>query len=136
MASSGLGSLLTSPLSKIGSAFSSIFSVQSVSAGVAQPDPFGIPQNAYTDAQIPTDPELFWDANCANGPLGRYDEESGQLDISNWLNNSASVRFDEKRGQAVYTQPNPCQLILSSMQSAGTIFDASFIPPGAAVPDQ
>jgi len=123
---SGLGSLLSDPLGKLSSAFSSIFTGNHAFADATPTeDAFGVPQTGYT--AVPKDPEAFWDANCVNGPLAKYDAGSDSLDISDWLNNPSNASQDPNTGTLVYHNTNACQLIYSSVQSAGAMFDPSLV---------
>ncbi|MEO6760847.1 MAG: hypothetical protein ABI220_00525 [Candidatus Saccharimonadales bacterium] len=144
---SGAAGLLDNPLNKITSSFASIFSTSRAFADeTARSDPWGIPQSAYTDSQIPPDPEQFWQDNCVSGPIGlsnsAADNPLSTLDVSPWLNNdedyilqdgsSRHVDFtqgtgpnvvpDSATGQPVYLKPNQCLLIQSTAQSSGAMF--------------
>lgn len=116
--SSSLASLVTNPIAKLGSVFSSPFGKQKASAASAQ-DPFGVIQYGYNDADIPVDAEGFWDLNCVSGPLATYDASTAKLDVSAWLNGQ---QMDPTTGEAVAGSSNPCLLIKASVQSAGALF--------------
>lgn len=116
-------SILSNPFGKIGNIFSNLFTHNTAfAAQTAQPDPFGVPQMAYTN--ISTDPN-FWDENCVNGPLATYDSSTQKLDVSKWLDQQ---KVDPNTGEAVATTPNQCLLMLSAVQSSGGLSDPSLLP--------
>lgn len=92
-------------------------------------DPFGIVQTGYVET--PDNPDIFWDQNCVNGPLAKYDEATNKLDISTWLN---AQQPDPDTGQAVAKVANPCLLIQATVIAAGGLYDPSLLPnvPGQA----
>lgn len=122
-ASAQLATFLGNPLSSMGHVVSSIFAGPRAFAA-SQPinDPFGVIQYGYTDDQIPADPETYWDQHCQNDPNFAI----------NWEN---SQKQDPATGEAVATKPEPCLLIQSTVQSAGTFFDPSLAPDGSLNPD-
>lgn len=126
----GANTFFSSPLSKISLIFSSLFSSNhAFAANAAQPDPFGITQYAYSDAQIPSDSAAYWKKNCADpNNINQLDQQK----MDDWLD---SQQEDPNTGEAVATKPNPCLLIQSTVQSAGALFSSSLIPSGAANSD-
>ncbi len=113
------GSLLQNPFSTMSHAFGSIFSSdRAFAAPTPRPDPFGVVQTGYTDAQIPSNPDIYWDQHCqafADNPA----------DANGWLDSQVA---DKDTGEAVAKTPNPCLLIQASIQSAGGVFDSSLLP--------
>lgn len=164
-------SFTSNPLSMLGHSFASLMKPLQASAdNSAAPgaNPFDVPNSSYAKAQIPGDPDTFWDNNCVNGPLGKWDasQPAGhQLDISDWLNaghNSQNDKYleqfefgtgvsqpstakvielargmgmnviqDPDTGQAIYVNPNPCLLILSTVQADGGLSDPTLLPQDA-----
>jgi hypothetical protein len=121
-------SMLSNPLTKMSSAFSSIFSTNHAFAATpVQADPFSIPQVGYTS--VPNDPEAYFQQNCVNGPLATYDSSSGTLDVSAWLNSQTEAAGT---GQAVATQNNPCLLINTMSQVAGGLMDSKLLPANSS----
>jgi hypothetical protein len=119
---SGLGSLLSDPVDKLSTALSSVFTGnRAFAASTPTKNPFGAPEVGYT--KVPADPETFWDNNCVNGPLAKYDDSTKQLDISDWLNDPANASQDPSTGTLVYHKTNACQLIQSTAESVGFMFD-------------
>lgn len=126
-ASSSFAGLLTNSFSTFGNAIFSIFSPAKAFAGTPPAkDPFGVIQNGV--GEVPDNPGKYWDDNCVNGPMGKYDEATGKLDISDWLNNSDNVTQDKNTGEAVYLKPNYCKLIQSSVEALGGMSDSSLLP--------
>lgn len=126
----GVASLLTSPVGKVGGLFSSVFSGKSAFAQTTpQADPFHVPQIALTD--LPSAPDDYWDQHCVNGDMGKYDESSDTLDISDWLNADGNTGKDPNTGQSVNLKENPCPLIHSILQTGGATFDPSTLPKSA-----
>lgn len=117
--------LLHNPLTVFGN-FSSALFAHPTSAGslVLANDPFGIPQNAYPDGDIPKYPDQYWDQHCQKD----YDESTGEYDNSDWLSKQT---LDKQTGQAVANTTNPCMLILAASQAVGGLSDASLLPGGS-----
>jgi hypothetical protein len=90
---------------------------------------FEVPQYYVPEDAIPRQPMDYWNKNCAQ----KYDPQTGQLDISEWLNNTTVA--DDYTGEQRNTQPNPCMLLNASRISGGSMFDASMIPQDAAAPN-
>ncbi|MGH7142148.1 MAG: hypothetical protein ACREF5_01595 [Candidatus Saccharimonadales bacterium] len=117
----GMADIIGNPLGSVASIFSDIFATDKAFAAVpARPDPFGVIQYGYPDSAIPPNPQQYWDDNCQ----GNYEQA--------WLNTQT---IDTNNGQAVATTPNPCLLILSSIQGSGVMFDSSMAPAGSLNPD-
>lgn len=130
-AGNGLESTLLNPLQTFASAFDNMFASGSMAFAAptaSQSAADGVKDVGYTDDQIPANPDQFFDQNCTNGPLAKYDPNTKKLDISDFLNNPDNVEQDPDTGQLLYKKNNPCQLILSSIQSDGAIFDPSLLP--------
>lgn len=124
-----LSNLLADPLGRFGSMLGSVFSGnRAFAAASPQPDPFGVIQYGYAAGSVPSNPESYWDHNCVNGPVATYDDSSGTLDVSAWLN---AQKQDSGTGEAVATTTNPCLLIKASVESAGGMFNTSLLPPGS-----
>lgn len=140
MGTSVVATMQQNPLGAFGHIFSSVFASRSASAATSADlvNPFGVPQAAYTDAQIPKNPEQFWKNNCVNGPEGKWTESNPvgkQLDISEWLNVPTNVTQDKETGQAIFLKPNRCLLILASVQSAGGLADPTLLPEDTQTSD-
>jgi exonuclease III len=125
--------LSRNPYSAFHSVAAALFTPGSANAATLVSNPFGVPQAAYSDDEIPKDPEAFFDAHCINGDwehgdLAKYDATDNSLDISGWLNTPGNVSKDESTGQAVFDKPNPCLLIFSTVQAAGGMSDPSLLP--------
>ncbi len=121
--------LIKSPFAVISQGFASILNPQPAfaGAGAITKDPYGVPQTAFPDDKIPdaNHIESYWDDNCAD----KYDESTGELDISDWLN---AQEQDKDSGLAVPGKEagaNRCLLILRTAQSGGGLFDKSMLPP-------
>lgn len=134
---SNFSSFLSNPLGDLGNLFADAFSgSRAFAATPAASDPFGIPQNGYPDSQIPADPPTYWNNNCVNGPMAKYDSSTGELDISAWLNNDPSTEQngqpnteqDPNTGQQINLKTNPCLLIQATVEADGGMFDDSLIP--------
>ncbi len=122
-ANSGMASLFSNPFAKTSGLLSNIFSTNHAFAvSTLGADPFGVIQYGYPTADIPEHPQTYWDANCAS----RYNEQTGVLDNSAWLN-SAAENQSENTGEGVSKNTNPCMLILGTVQSAGGLFDSKLI---------
>jgi hypothetical protein len=127
----GVASLMTNPLSGLLHSFGSIFTNKSVFAASGPvKDPFGVVQYGFTN--LPDDLDSFWKANCVNGPLGKYDAATKQLDVTDWLN---SQEQDPNTGEAVATTSNACLLIQSTTQSLGGMSDPAMLPQDSLNPD-
>lgn len=128
-ASSSVLNLFTSTFNSFGSNLFSVFGRQHAFAATGpQPDPFGVVQYGYDDSQIPDDPEAYWDNNCVDGPMGKYNPDTGQLDISDWLNDESNSTQDTNTGESMNIKPNPCLLIRASSEALGGAFDTSLLP--------
>lgn len=118
----GVGTMFTSPVSKLSGVFSGAFSRPTAYAAVTSADdPFGVPQNVFPKDQIPKDPN-FWNNNCVNGPLAKSTPGSLDIDISEWLNDPANVAQDPDTGDAVNLKTNGCLLLKTTIQGGGAFF--------------
>jgi surface antigen len=121
-----LASMFTrNPLSIAGSAIS--WAGPSADAAVSADDPFDIPQMGYAE-DVPAHPTDFWNKNCVDGPLAKYDEATNTLDISEWINNKSNNDQDPVTGQDINLKTNACLLIHSSIAAAGGTSDPSLLP--------
>ena len=122
-ASTQVASAMGNPFKSLASIISNIFtSPHAFAASQPFDDPFGIIQYGYTADQIPSDPETYWNDHCQNNPTYAVDWENSQ-------------QQDPDTGEPVATSPQPCLLIQSSVESAGTLFDSSLAPAGSLTPD-
>lgn len=125
-----IAGLARNPISSFGSMLGNMFSGSGVFA--ADPpslkDPFGVTQTAYTS--IPRNSDIFWEQNCQNGPLAKYDPATQKLDVSDWLNRQEK---DPETGQSVARVTNPCLLIYNAIIAGGAKYDASLLPPGSLI---
>jgi len=127
----GVSTLISNPVGRIASGFSSIFSGNHAFADPhLQSDAFGITQYALTDQQIdslggPEAQEAYWTQNCAdpNSPL-----ELSTDKMNAWYNNPANVTQDPNTGETMYLQPNFCLFLQTSTQVAGGLFDPTMLP--------
>jgi len=133
---SGLAGLLSNPLGRIGSVFSSLFSANhAFAADPASKDAFGVTQYAYTTADINNigNFQTFWNQNCVTGPLATYNESTNQLSFTqDWL--SHQTQNDETM-QAESNTTNPCGLIYASSISGGGLSNTGMLPAGSQNPD-
>jgi hypothetical protein len=133
-----LASIVSDPLGKLGSVFSSIFASDKAFAAVPnQPDPFGVVQYGYT--QVPTDPETYWDDYCQPQDPDQTDPSlvANQTE-ANWENGTDGYQAqqpDPSTGEPLVTTTDPCLLIESAVQSNGAMFDTSLAPPNSLTPD-
>ncbi|HSX05981.1 MAG TPA: hypothetical protein VLF69_05925 [Candidatus Saccharimonadales bacterium] len=134
----GLSSMLSSPLTRLGSVFSSLFASNRAFAAPATPfnDPFTL-QYGYSDtdeANIGLDHEAFFNANCMNGPLATYDDTTNTVAIDpTWQD--AHTTQDPNTELPVTDAVNPCPRILTGLQSLGGFLDPSVLPAGSTNSD-
>lgn len=120
--SSSVQNLLRNPFSSIVNSFGSIFSLGN--AGAATPNapdmctkggPFGVTCYGYTDAEIPKDPEAFWNQNCQTS------------DFSDKWNEAATKNSNAYTHQYENKTTNPCLLIQATVGSAGGYYSDSVL---------
>jgi hypothetical protein len=117
-----VASLFTNPFKHFSNIFGSVFS--HASAATAAADPFGVTQYGYPadDPIFQTDPQAYWDQNCADDPSNAY-----QKNGDNSWNQAASQTLDPVTGMPTNTTTNPCLLIKSAVGSDGAVFDSSLL---------
>ncbi|MBP9761444.1 M15 family metallopeptidase [Candidatus Saccharibacteria bacterium] len=82
---------------------------------------FGVTQ--YIVPEVPLHPGEYFRTNC----LQRYDEATGVLDSSDFLNNETVV--DPKTGEQMNTTPNTCALVHSGLVAMGALTGGITLPP-------
>lgn len=117
---SGFANILQNPFSVVMKAFGSMFSFGRVSAATdvdmcSNGGPFGVTCYGYTDKDIPSDPETYWDKNCQN---------SDQIDA--W-NQAATKSKNPHTAQLENNTTAPCLLIKSAVGSSGGYFSDSLL---------
>lgn len=120
LADRSIASIFTNPFSRIGSAIASLSPQKTAFAALpaSSASPFGIKHVGYTDAQIPSDPEGYWNSNC-----------EGRDYVKDYM---SSMEQDPDTAEAMPTKPEPCMLLATAISVGGAMFDASFIPADAA----
>lgn len=116
--------ITTNPFKIIISDIFSPFSDKSVFAATTyQGDPFGIQQYGYTNSDFNSigDPETYWNQNCNNNPLDGYQKNSS------WVNESKTEINQNTMQSENLNQTDPCLLILTSVQSAGGMFNTQLL---------
>jgi hypothetical protein len=118
--------ILSSPFGNIGHTISSIFSSRVLAAAVPAGDPFGVTQYGYTDAQIPEDPETYWDQHCADKPAQAFQNDADfNNPATSWL--TASTQTLDSNQMPLNTSTNPCLLIMATTGSDGGFYDPGLL---------
>lgn len=122
---------LQDPFKTIVSDFGTIISSKVNAQAAAQPDPFGVVQYGYTQQDLdalnnyPGGPSAYWDANCTNNPQTAYQKNN------TW--NSSATDIGASQGDLsesyVNTTTNPCLLIMSTVGSAGGLYNTNLLTP-------
>lgn len=108
-AQTSFGSLLSNPMNKLLTGFSTIFTSNHAHADTpAQDDPFGITQYYYPTSEIPADPEAYWETHCKDGKQ-----------TAAWNDN---LTMNPLTSTPENTTTNPCLLIKATGESAGQVF--------------
>ncbi len=114
-----IASVLQNPLQRIGFAFGVGFTSKKASAlTVGSSSAFGVKHYGYGNAEIPSDPEQYWDDRCE----GRNFEQE-------FLDGMVQ---DQVTGEATPNKSEPCLLIRTLSESGGGMFDASLLPAGSS----
>ena len=120
-AATQLAGVFSNPVNSVGSMVSRLLSGSKVFADSTFPDPFGVIQYGYTDDQIPSDPETYWNQNC-----------EGKDFATEWDN---SQTLDEATGEPVATTTQPCMLLQVTAGAVAGSYDTSVLPADALNPD-
>lgn len=129
MTNNTISTLFTDPITRLGTLFSTMLSGNHAFAAVdATRDAFHIPQVGYVN--IPDDDIGYWEQNCINGPMGKYDAVKDIVDVSDWVK---AQPVNETIGQAIPAEghQNPCLLIHTAIIDAGVTSDPSMMPAEA-----
>lgn len=117
--SNNVADIMSNPFGTLFSSFGHIFSDNNALAATDENtvDPFKIGNNAYTDADLPEDPEALWDSRGC-------DDTSSEGPVAKW---QASATDSELTGMPEYSTTEPCLLIKSTTGTGGGYFDQNLL---------
>ncbi len=119
-AATSFASFISNPFGSLTNSFASIFSGRASAAVTAQPDAFNVVQYGYSNSDIPSDPEAYWNQHCSDGVNGAVTQQ--------WNNDASQPsNLDPATQTPVNNTTDPCLLISSTSGSAGATSDSSLL---------
>ena len=121
-------SYIQNPFNSLISSFGDIMSAKVNAQTTPQPDPFGIVQYGYTQADLNAigDPATYWDQNCSNNSQNAYQNNNSWNSSAVNLNNTTSDPGENYVNQTT----NPCLLIMNTVGAMGGMFNTNLLTSG------